>query len=184
MAGVLILIGFIVAGVLTGLNVEIPYSYSQYIAVAILACLDSVFGAFAANIDKKFRMNIFLSGFFGNALIAMLLVYIGNKLNVDIYLGAVIVFSGRLLNNFATIRREFILGLESKKIDSVKQKKSLKMENKKENKENNTSKIQQNQKSIKDIDVKQKKESEIEVATKNIVSKKELKTNTNTNKKN
>ncbi|MDF2865594.1 MAG: hypothetical protein K0R72_403 [Clostridia bacterium] len=114
MVGVIILIGFVIAGFLTGLNLVIPYVYSKYIAVAILACLDSVFGAFTANIDKKFRINIFLSGFFGNALIAMFLVFIGDKLNVDIYLAAVIVFSGRLLNNFSTIRREYIQKIDNK----------------------------------------------------------------------
>ena len=113
--GIVILALFVVAGVLTGLNLELPYSYSQYIAVAILACLDSVFGAFSANIEKKFRMNIFLSGFFGNALIAMLLVYIGSKLDVDIYLAAVIVFTTRLLNNFTAIRREFVLRIDNKR---------------------------------------------------------------------
>lgn len=114
MVGVLILIGFIFAGFLAGLHVVVPYVYSKYIAVAILACLDSVFGAFTANIEKKFRINIFLSGFFGNALIAMFLVFIGDKLNVDIYLAAVIVFSGRLLNNFSTIRREYIQKIDTK----------------------------------------------------------------------
>lgn len=103
--GIIIIVAFVVTGILLGLNVAIPYSYSQYIAVAILACLDSVFGAFAANTEKRFKMNVFLSGFFGNAIIAMFLVYIGSKLNVDIYLAAVIVFTGRLLNNFSIIRR-------------------------------------------------------------------------------
>lgn len=124
MAGVIILLGFIIAGFLTGLNVVVPYVYSKYIAVAILACLDSVFGAFTANIEKKFRINIFLSGFFGNALIAILLVFIGDKLNVDIYLAAVIVFSGRLLNNFSTIRREYIQKID----DKVNKKKENKEE--------------------------------------------------------
>lgn len=119
MAGIIILICFSVVGIFTGLNLVVPYVYSKYIAVAILACLDSVFGAFAANIDKKFRIDIFLSGFFGNALIAMFLVFIGDKLNVDIYLAAVIVFSGRLLNNFSTIRREYILKID-KKVNSKK----------------------------------------------------------------
>lgn len=114
MTGIIILILFIIAGFFTGLNVVVPYVYSKYIAVAILACLDSVFGAFTANIDKKFRINIFLSGFFGNALIAMFLVFIGDKLNVDIYLAAVIVFSGRLLNNFSAIRREYIEKIDQK----------------------------------------------------------------------
>lgn len=126
MIGILILVLFVIAGILTGLNVVVPYSYSQYIAVAILACLDSVFGAFSANIEKKFRMNVFLTGFFGNSLIAIFLVYIGTKLNVDLYLGAVIVFTGRLLNNFTVIRHD-ALG----KIDDNKGKFKLKTDKKK-----------------------------------------------------
>ena len=114
MVGIVIIIIFILAGIFTGLNVSIPYSYSQYIAVAILACLDSVFGAFSANIEKKFSLTIFLSGFFGNALISIFLVYIGSKLNVDIYLAVVIVFTGRLLNNFTAIRRDFISKIDNK----------------------------------------------------------------------
>ena len=130
MTGIIIVIGFVIAGVLTGLNVIIPYSYSQYIAVAILACLDSVFGAFSANIEKKFRMSTFLSGFFGNAIIAMFLVYIGSKLNVEIYLAAVIVFGSRLLNNFSIIRREFIERLDNKKNELKNEKKNKKEEKK------------------------------------------------------
>lgn len=125
MIGILILVLFVIAGILTGLNVVVPYSYSQYIAVAILACLDSVFGAFSANIGKKFKMNVFLTGFFGNSLIAIFLVYIGTKLNVDLYLGAVIVFTGRLLNNFTVIRHD-ALG----KFDDNKDKLKIKSKSK------------------------------------------------------
>lgn len=106
MVGIVILAIFVISGVLVGLNVIVPYAYSQYIAVAILACLDSVFGAFSANIEKKFKMNVFITGFFMNALVAIFLVYIGSKLDVDLYLGAVIVFTGRLLNNFTVIRHD------------------------------------------------------------------------------
>lgn len=116
MVGIFILLIFIVIGIITGLNVSVPYSYSQYIAVAILACLDSVFGAFSSSIDKKFRLNIFLSGFFGNAIVAILLVFIGIKLNVDMYLAAVIVFTSRLLNNFTIIRREMLVKMDEKKL--------------------------------------------------------------------
>ena len=119
MIGIIILIVFIIAGVLTGMNVEIPLSYSNYIAVAILACLDSVFGAFSANVEKKFSMSVFISGFIGNALVAILLVFIGEKLNVDIFLAAVIVFSSRLLNNFSSIRRYFLEKMEKKAKEKV-----------------------------------------------------------------
>jgi len=54
----------------------------------------------------------------------MLLTFIGRKLDVDIYLAAVIVFSGRLLNNFSTIRRSYISKLEDKKNEYTKQNKS------------------------------------------------------------
>ena len=119
MIGIIILIVFIIAGVLTGMNVEIPLSYSNYIAVAILACLDSVFGAFSANVEKKFSMSVFISGFIGNALVAILLVFIGEKLNIDIFLAAVIVFSSRLLNNFSSIRRYFLEKMETKAKEKV-----------------------------------------------------------------
>jgi small basic protein len=138
MVGVLILIVFAVAGILVGTNIIVPYAYSEYIAVAILACLDSVFGAVTANLEKKFRTNVFLSGFFGNALIAMFLVYLGDKLNLDIYLAAVVVFGGRILNNFSTIRREVIARIDERKnriINSIDKKKNSKTENtKKSNK--------------------------------------------------
>ena len=114
MAGIIIITGFVVAGIVPGLNIVVPYSYSQYIAVAILACLDSVFGALFANIEKKFKLNIFLSGFVCNALVAIFLVYIGSKLNVDIYLAVVIVFTGRLLNNLTGIRRDFVQKMDNK----------------------------------------------------------------------
>ena len=71
--GILILVLFIVLGIVVGQNIVIPYSSYQYVAVAILACLDSVFGALAASTDKNFKMKIFLSGFFFNAIFAMFL---------------------------------------------------------------------------------------------------------------
>lgn len=120
MIGICILIIFAAFGILTGLNITIPYSYSKYIAVAILACLDSVFGAYTANIGKKFSMSVFLSGFFGNAVIAMFLVYLGDKLNIDMYIAPVIVFGGRLLSNFSIIRRGYTEKIEEKKNKKLK----------------------------------------------------------------
>lgn len=106
--GLIILVLFIVIGILVGQFIVIPYSTYQYVAVAILACLDSIFGALAASTGKNFKMKIFLSGFFFNALFSMFLVYLGEILNVEIYLAAIIVFGGRILNNFSIIRRDFM----------------------------------------------------------------------------
>lgn len=100
------LIGLIL-GVLIGLfpQLNIPPEYSKYMAVAILACLDSVFGGVAASMQGKFDMKIFVSGFFSNSLLAAGLAFIGDKLGADIYLAAVFAFGNRLFLNFAIIRR-------------------------------------------------------------------------------
>lgn len=104
-------------GVLLGLllDVNIPATLSPYISVAILACLDSVFGAVRASLSKNFKADIFISGFFGNAVLAAALAYLGDKLGIPIYIAAVIVFGGRIFDNFAVIRRLIIEGLKSRK---------------------------------------------------------------------
>ena len=108
MIGVIIIIVCAILGIVTGMNVLVPYAISKYIAVAILAFIDTVFGALVSNTQRKFSLTIFLTGFFGNALIAIALVFLGEKLDVDIYLAAVIVFSTRMFSNFSIIRRFYI----------------------------------------------------------------------------
>ena len=58
---ILILIGCIIGAVI-GMNLPVvPYTYSIYLAIAIVAALDSVFGGITAKLNKKFDMKIFLS---------------------------------------------------------------------------------------------------------------------------
>ncbi len=114
-----------VLGVILGLNLPtISYSYSGYLAIAIIAALDSVFGGISSSLKKNFDIKIFVTGFFGNAILAMLLTYLGERLNVDIYLAAVIVFVGRMFNNLAIIRRYYV-ELWSKKANKRNKKKEL-----------------------------------------------------------
>lgn len=111
-----IIIGSII-GVIIGLNIPtIPYTYSGYLAIAIIAALDSVFGGITSTLKRNFDIKIFISGFFVNAILAMALTYLGEKLNVDIYLAAVIVFVGRMFNNLGTIRRYYVEKIAGKKI--------------------------------------------------------------------
>jgi small basic protein len=106
----------LIIGILIGtfLPYNIPEIYSKYMAVAILACLDSVFGGLASHLQGKFDRKIFISGFYGNALLAASLAYIGDKIGADIYLAAVFAFGNRLFINFAIIRR-FLLNKYAKK---------------------------------------------------------------------
>jgi small basic protein len=100
------LIGLII-GVLLGifLPISIPIQYSTYMSVAILAALDSVFGGIRSSIEKTFNIEIFISGFFGNAILAAILTYMGDQLGVPIYYAAIFAFGVRLFQNFAIIRR-------------------------------------------------------------------------------
>lgn len=98
-----------ILGAIVGLNAPmISYTYSSYLAIAIIAALDSVFGGISSVINKKFNMKIFISGFFGNAILAILLTVLGEKLNVDIYLAAIVVFVGRMFTNLGIIRRYYV----------------------------------------------------------------------------
>jgi len=76
--------------------------------VAILASFDSVLGAIRAELDGTFNDRIFLSGFIVNALVAVLLTFLGDQLGLDLYLVALIAFGLRIFNNVALIRRHFL----------------------------------------------------------------------------
>ena len=131
---VAIVVGCVI-GALIGLNSPIiPYTYSGYLAIAIIAALDSVFGGISSTLNKTFDLKIFVSGFFGNAILSILLTYLGQKLNVDIYLAAIVVFVGRMFNNLAIIRRYYLdkfVKYRAAKVQSAE--KSKKVEEKVEN---------------------------------------------------
>lgn len=115
----LIMIIACILGAIVGINAPmISYTYSSYLAIAIIAALDSVFGGISSVINKKFDMKIFISGFFGNAILAILLTVLGEKLNVDIYLAAIVVFVGRMFTNLGIIRRYYV----EKWTESIKNK--------------------------------------------------------------
>jgi len=111
-----------IVGILLGIFLPFTFSalFSSYVAVGILAGLDSVFGAFVAIIKHKFNMKIFITGFFGNAAMAIILTYIGKLLGIDIIMAAVVVFGGRLFANFAYLRRSYILPNEEMLMKKIK----------------------------------------------------------------
>lgn len=97
----------LILGCIIGIFVpwSINPSYSVYAAIAILAALDSVLGGISANLSKRFSMIIFISGLFGNAALAAFIIYLGDKLGLDLYVAIVVVFGTRMFQNFGIIRR-------------------------------------------------------------------------------
>ena len=115
-----IVIGCILGAIL-GMNAPIiSYTYSTYLAIAVIAALDSVFGGISSVLKKNFDLKIFLSGFFVNSMLSIVLTVLGQKLNVDIYLATIFVFISRMFNNLTIIRRYYVEKW-SKKIETLKQ---------------------------------------------------------------
>lgn len=125
-----IILGCILGVVLGNFAPIISYTYSGYLAIAIVAALDSVFGGIVSSLKKNFDLGVFITGFFGNAILAMLLAYLGQRLNVDIYLVSIFVFVTRMFNNLGTIRRYYLDKFrnrnKSKKVDNNQKSESRK----------------------------------------------------------
>lgn len=104
-------------GVVVGYYLPFTYSidYSLYISVAILATMDSIFGAIKSGFEGKYDNIIFLTGFIGNALLAIILTYIGDRLGLPLYYVAILVFGSRLFDNLSIIRRHIVTNMRNKK---------------------------------------------------------------------
>lgn len=103
-----IILGCILGAILGMKAPIISYTYSTYLAIAIIAALDSVLGGISSVLKKNFDLKIFLSGFFVNGILSILLTVLGQKLNVDIYLATIFVFVSRMFNNLTIIRRYYV----------------------------------------------------------------------------
>ncbi len=80
----------------------------EYVGVAALAGLDTLFGGIRAALESRFRNELFLTGFVFNIALAMSLVYLGSKIGVEVYLAAVVTLGGRLFLNLSIIRRHYL----------------------------------------------------------------------------
>lgn len=103
----MILIVAVLVGVFLGLLM--PYNLTSdtlpYVAIALIAALDSVFGGILSYLKKRFNIYIFISGFFTNAILAAILTFAGNKLGVNLSFAAIVVFGTRIFTNASEIRR-------------------------------------------------------------------------------
>lgn len=97
----------LIIGLVIGFQLPIlmPVIYVKYMSIGVLAALDSVFGGIRAYMEDAFDNVIFLSGFVTNTLLAAGLAYLGDRLGLELYLAAVVVFGVRLFQNLAIIRR-------------------------------------------------------------------------------
>ncbi|MEI6287069.1 MAG: small basic family protein [Bacillota bacterium] len=100
----------IIIGLLIGalFPISIPVFLAKYLSVAVLAALDTAFGGIRSALEDKFNNTVFITGFFTNSLLAVLLVFIGERLSIDLYMVALLAFGLRVFNNLAVIRHHFL----------------------------------------------------------------------------
>lgn len=97
----------LIIGLFIGFHLPIllPVAMVKYVSIGVLAALDSVFGGIRAYMEDSFDNTIFISGFIVNSLLAGGFAYLGDRLGLELYLAAVVVFGVRLFQNLGVIRR-------------------------------------------------------------------------------
>jgi len=102
---------FAIAGLIVGAILgwiapfHIPISYANYTSVAVLAALDAVFDGSRAALERIFDLSNFVIGFFSNVVLAVILVYVGDLIGINLYYVALIGFGLRVFINVGAIRK-------------------------------------------------------------------------------
>ena len=105
------MIYIVIVSVLLGLVIGyssplvIPVAYSKIFSVALVAALDAAFGGLRAVVSERFDKRVFVTGFFSNTLLAAALVFIGDRLGIDLYYVALLAFGFRMFKNLTMLRR-------------------------------------------------------------------------------
>jgi len=103
------------------LQFDIPPEYTRYTAVAIIGVFDSLFGAIRSQIEGKYDTLTFFTGLVFNIIMALIITYFGDKLNLDLYLAILIAFTIRIFQNLGIIKSVTIETIKNKGIKSKKQ---------------------------------------------------------------
>src|SRR4051812_19342152 len=105
------MIGLVVGAVIALLlRPSVPAELGRYVAMAVVAAIDSSFGGIRTYLERTFNDRIFVLAFLSNALLAMGLVWVGDQLGVDLTTAIVVVFGVRIFQNLAAIRRRVFGG--------------------------------------------------------------------------
>ena len=102
-----LLIGALIAVLL---RPTVPQDTTRYLAMAVVAAIDSAFGGLRSYLERTFNDRIFVIAFVSNALVAAFLVWVGDQLGVDLSTAVVVVFGVRIFQNLAALRRRVFGG--------------------------------------------------------------------------
>ncbi|MFQ8978776.1 MAG: DUF1290 domain-containing protein [Veillonella sp.] len=84
----------------------ISYTYKLCKLHRSLFCaLDAVFGGSRAALERTFDLSNFVLGFFSNVVLAVILVYVGDLIGINLYYVALIGFGLHVFINVGAIRK-------------------------------------------------------------------------------
>ena len=123
----------LIIGLLVGivLPFDLPEEYAVYLAVVLVAVIDGVLGGYVSTLQGRFEFKFFISGVLGNGLIAIAFVFLGQHMNLPLYLVPLIAIGTRIFQNFAVIRR-----LEMAKFERTRAEKLAKRRSEENNEKN------------------------------------------------
>jgi small basic protein len=102
----------LVIGIALGLVFDptVPADMQPYLPIAVVAALDALFGALRALLDGIFSDKVFVVSFIANVLVAVFVVFLGDRLGVggQLTTGVIVVLSIRIFSNVAAIRRHLL----------------------------------------------------------------------------
>lgn len=116
------------AGAALGLFIpwNIPATLTPFLAMGLMAACNTLFGGVYAQMKHRFDARTFISGFFFNTILAMLLTFAGSKLGVDFSIAAIVYFGTRIFNNIAKIQHYILQkepgGVKIKEIGDARQR--------------------------------------------------------------
>lgn len=107
----LALLGLLV-GALVALLLQpsVPQEFSRYLAMAVIAAMDSSLGGVRAYLEHTFNDRVFVLAFLSNAALAAAMVWVGDQLGVDLTTAVAVVFGVRIFQNLAAVRRRVFGG--------------------------------------------------------------------------
>jgi small basic protein len=92
------------------LQPSVPQDVTRYLAMGVVAAIDSALGGLRSYFERTFNDRIFVIAFVSNALVAAFLVWMGDQLGVDLSTAVVVVFGVRIFQNVAALRRRVFGG--------------------------------------------------------------------------
>ena len=96
------------AGLMIGSMINIELVHTKILIMLFMVSLDSLIGGLKSMDKTSFNDSLLISGFFINFTAGLILLYVGDKVDINLYYAALIALTIRILKNFSVLRRHVL----------------------------------------------------------------------------